>query len=72
MAKRSKRIGFLVEFDQPEGANISDCRAYILDAVSTWRGSLRPPGGYGDDDPGDPLFNLDGDTVRVNYHRRSK
>lgn len=34
--------------------------AYVGDAVASWSGSLRPPGGYGDDDTGDPMFgNVD-------------
>lgn len=33
--------------------------------MQTWRGSLRPPGGYDQDDPGDPLWALNCKTVAV-------
>lgn len=46
----------MVAFDLPEGASLAEAKAYVLDAVATWGGCYRPPGGYGDDDPGDPFF----------------
>jgi hypothetical protein len=66
---KSKKLSFTVSMTRPDGALIEDCRAYIQDAVSTWHGGLRPPGGYGDDDPGDPMFKLDSDSVKVKRHR---
>lgn len=67
--KRRKKLSFVVTIEQPDGALVEDCRAYIFDAVSTWAGSLRPPGAYEENDPGDPLFSLDRDTIKV---RRAK
>ena len=65
-AKKSpRRLQFVVEIDQPEDATITDVHNYIDDAVGTWCGQLRPPEALGDDDPGDPLWNV-GKTVRVN------
>lgn len=64
-----KKVTFEVSFPLPPGATIGDARQYVLDAVSTWQGSLRPPGGYSEDDPGDPMFALDGGTVRVRARR---
>lgn len=60
---------FIVELEIPDGADFEDCVQYILDAVSTWRGALRPPLSYGDDDPGDPMFGLDRDSVSVSRIR---
>ena len=60
-----KKVTFEVSFSLPPGATLSEARRYVLNAVSTWQGSLRPPGGYSEDDPGDPMFGLNGDTVRV-------
>ena len=56
---------FVVEMEIPKGAKIIDCVEYISDAVTSWVGSLHPPGAYGPDDPGNPLFMLNRDSVRV-------
>lgn len=53
---KPQRRAFVVVLDVPEGAKISDLRAYVEDAVATWCGSLAPD---------DPIFELDGDTVRA-------
>lgn len=70
--KRSAWAAFLVRLKVPPGATIGDVRHYIEEAVSTWRGSLRPPNAYGyeDDEPGDPLFELDVDSVKVRHIRK--
>lgn len=68
--RRRKRVEFLVSFVRPPKAKDVDMREYILDAVATWRGSLRPPGTYGEFDEGDPMFDLDGDTVKVKKPRK--
>lgn len=47
---------FIVQVEMPEGCTVDDMRAYIWDAVATWRGQLHPD---------EPLFDLDGDSVRV-------
>jgi hypothetical protein len=47
-------------------ATEEELAAYIEDAVTSWGGSLRPPGGYGDDDTGDPMFgNVDAVHVKT-------
>jgi hypothetical protein len=61
------RITLRVTFKLPPGALIDEAVLYTLDAVSTWKGSLQPPNAYGDGEPGDPMFNLDSDSVRVRY-----
>jgi hypothetical protein len=66
---KSRRRDFRVSVVIPAGVTIPDMREYILEAVQTWHGSLRPPCSYSDDDPGDPLFSLDASTVRVNAIR---
>jgi len=55
----------MVELDPPENTTPEMIGSYIADAVSTWKGSLRPPGSESPSDPGDPLFELDGDSVKV-------
>lgn len=59
---------FIVELEVPEGAKIADVVEYLSDAVASWAGSLRPPGGYDNLDPGDPLFMLNRDSIRVTRH----
>lgn len=61
------RIRIALSFEIPEGATRDDCVVYAQEAVATWRGCKRPPGGYGDNDPGDPMFGLDGSTVSASY-----
>jgi hypothetical protein len=61
----AKNIAFTVTFKKPAGASVEDCRSYVEDAVATWRGQCRPPGGHGDDDPGDPMWGLDWETVKA-------
>jgi len=57
-------LAFVVLLDRPKGASVSDLKAYILDAVATWDGQLRPPGGYDPEDPGDPLWGV-GDSAKI-------
>ena len=47
---------FMVQVEMPEGATVEDMRAYIWDAVATWKGQLHPD---------EPIFDLDSDKVRV-------
>jgi hypothetical protein len=60
-----KRVRFEVSFLLPSGAKIADARSYVLDACSCYCHSLRPPGSYCADDPGDPMFSLDPASVHV-------
>lgn len=70
------RIRIALSFDIPEGATREDCLVYAVDAVQTMKGSLRPAGGHGPDDEGDPMFYLDPDSVSGSFattrgnHRR--
>lgn len=66
------RVIFKVSFDKPPIATVADCRNYIVDAIATMKGCYRPPGAYGRDDPGDPMFDLDGDSVRAVRLRQTK
>lgn len=52
--------------DRPDDVSVALMRDYIQEAVRTWGGSYRPPGGYGPDDEGHPLFG----GIR-NYVRRA-
>jgi hypothetical protein len=61
------RIRLAISFDIPEDASREDCLVYAVDAVQTMKGCLRPAGGYSDDDPGDPMFYLDADSVQGSY-----
>jgi hypothetical protein len=63
------KVSFVVSLDVPEGSSVTDVKDYIEDAVRTWCGSLRSAGGYGEDDPGDPMFYLDKDSVKVRRMR---
>jgi hypothetical protein len=63
---------FKVTFPVPPGATLSDCRYYVMSAVKTWRGSLKPPDRDPEDPSGDPMFNLDPDQVKVTYAKRDR
>ena len=63
---------FSVEVVIPEGASVAEMKSYIEDAVTSWAGSLRPAGGFGQHDPGDPLFYLDRSKVKVTRQRNTK
>ena len=58
-------VRVVIELEKPEDASFEDIASYVEDAVATWCGSLRPPRGYGPHDDGDPMFELDRDTVKV-------
>jgi|ERR1041385_57435 hypothetical protein len=62
-----RKVNFIVSLELPQHITEHDMAEYIAEAVTTWCKSLRPPGSYAEDDPGDPLFYLDGDTVTVEY-----
>lgn len=62
---KRRRVEFVVSFDLPPGAVVSEARSYVANAVATYHGSLRPPDGYFTGDEGDPMFQLDGASVRV-------
>lgn len=64
---RQKRAYFKVSFLLPEDCDIERAHGYIEESVRCWHGCLEPPhededGGWTD---GDPMFNLDPDTVKV-------
>lgn len=64
--KRSNRISFRVTFTKPDGATVADCKDFTVNAMSSYHGSLQPPFAYGnEDDPGDPMFYFDSDTLKV-------
>lgn len=60
-----KKVCFKVCLQRPEGATREDVRSYIEDAICSWAGSLKPPDLDPEDPDGDPMFNLDRDSVTV-------
>jgi hypothetical protein len=70
MKKRS--VKFVVEFDLPPGAKEADAREYVTDAVVSWCGSLKPPGADEEDLDGDPMFDLNRDSIEVKRFVRPK
>lgn len=62
---KRKRVEFMVSLVPPDGATPSMLREYIEDAVGTWCKSFKPPGADPEDPEGNPLFDLDRDTIRV-------
>lgn len=60
---------FTVTIDVPKGATVEDCIEYIDEAVKVWKGQLRPPQGYSDDDSGDPMWYLDDTKITVKPSR---
>jgi len=56
---------FKVCLNLPENATREDARTYIDDAIRSWKGSLMPPETHLDYPEGDPMFNLDPETVSV-------
>lgn len=57
------RRSFKVSIDMPPSATVEEARQYIAYAVAVWKGSLFP-GDFDDPEP-DPMYELDGDTVKV-------
>lgn len=51
------RRRIVLSVDAPPEADDNDIANYIADALGSWGGSFRPPGAYGEDDDGDPLFD---------------
>lgn len=64
MPKRRRR-SFMVSLDIPPQATIRDVREYIHEAINDWCGQCRPPGSYNITDPGDPMWELNRDSIRV-------
>jgi len=64
----TNRAYLLVSFELPAGVDLSAARSYTDEAVRSWAGSLQPPGadnGDGTKAAGDPMFELDPETVSV-------
>lgn len=70
------RIRLAISFELPEGATREDALTYAVDAVMSMKGCLRPAGGYGEDDPGNPMFYLDSRSVEgsfvTNYNKKRR
>lgn len=67
MAKKTtmtEKIVIMVTMTCPEGAEIEDVEAYVDDAVRCHKGSLTS------EDPVDPMFYLDPDSVDTRFYRR--
>jgi len=66
------KISFTITLKPPPRASRADILNYILDAVATWRGQLRPPGALDDDDLGDPMWDLDPNSINISCQQRRK
>jgi hypothetical protein len=65
----------IVSFEVPAAATRQEALEYTNDAVRCMRGALQPPGsddGAGGVNTGDPMFELNADTVKVRFVRRPK
>lgn len=60
-----RTVSMVVSFDLPDDASRTAACEYVLDAVASWAGSLRPPGSLDDNDPGDPMFGLKRDSITI-------
>jgi hypothetical protein len=47
---------FVVTLDMPKGVTADEMATYIEESVAVWKGHM---------DPDEPLFDLDGDSVRA-------
>jgi hypothetical protein len=65
-----KRVSFVVSFDLPVGCSIAHARHTLESHVKYMGGDKRPPGSYGEDDPGDPMFDLDRESISVIQNRK--
>ena len=63
------QVQVLVTAELPKGASRTAFCDYVVDAVQSWCGQLRPAGGYGDSDVGDPMFYLDPESVKASWIR---
>lgn len=62
--KRADLRRYAVTVRLPEGCSSTRMREYILDAVSSWSGSYEPSTEFNNWE-GDPLFDLDRDSITV-------
>lgn len=67
-----KEFTFAVTVRVPDWATEAETRAFIADAVGTWPGQCRPPGAYGDEDDGDPMWFLKLASVKNTARQRGK
>lgn len=67
---RPRKVRFRIEFDLPPGADADDAEECLVSHVVSMGGDRRPPGGYGENDPGDPMFGLDRDSIAVQRLKR--
>ena len=64
------RVSFVVSFELPEGATRTAAKEYVEDAVCVWAGALKPPCIDEEDPSGNPMFELNKDSVEVTVYRR--
>ena len=62
-----RRVSIVVSFDLPAGATREDALWYVDDAVSGWKGGLQPPRERSGESEGDPMFNLNPDSVVTSF-----
>lgn len=60
---KNNRRSYRVTLDVPDGVNDTEMKAYIEEAVAVWKGQKHPE---------DPLFDLDGKSVKVSKPHKPK
>jgi hypothetical protein len=63
------RVSIKVSFDMPPDSTRDWCRKYVEDAIYTHRGCLEP-GNEDNNWTGDPMFYLDGNTLKVEFTKK--
>lgn len=65
----ARTVTFTVSFDRPAKCSIREAQDVLRDHLSCMGGDLRPPGSYSEDDPGDAMFEIDRETIKVVWRR---
>lgn len=66
----TRRVTFTVSFDRPDGCTVAEAQETLRNHLSSMGGDLRPPGGFGSDDSGDPMFGMDRSTIKVTRQKK--
>jgi len=65
--KKPKLEMYAVEIERPVDVSKARMEEYIKGAISIWCGSFKPPDYDVNNLEGDPLFNLNQDSVKVKF-----
>lgn len=55
---------YQVSVNRPRNVSVRMMKDYIDDALNAWWGQMRPPGGYGPEDDGDPRYGLEFTAIK--------